>query len=292
MPDPARLLQTLHKAIDAFRTTPGRNGRFVQLTVVSDVLVAGDLHGHVENFKHILDLADLKEHRKRHLVLQELIHGPFRYPGTGGDQSHRLVDLLAALKCQYPARVHCLLGNHELSQWTNRSITKSNEDLNQLFRRGIETAYGDSALAIYKAYCELFSVLPVAIRTPNRVLLSHSMPVGSRLDGWELDKLGDDDSEDAFKLGGSVHCVVWGRDTDQKTVERYLTKVEADLLVSGHIPADAGFTVPNDRQLILDSKDDKGCACLIPTERPITHTDLLAGIVRLRGEEPAVAKTE
>ena len=291
MPDPAKLLQTLHKAIDAFRTTPGRNGRFVQLTVVSDVLVAGDLHGNIENFKHILELADLNRHRKRHLVMQELIHGPFRYPKTGGDQSHRLVDLLAALKCQYPARVHFLLGNHELSQWTNRSITKCNEDLNQLYRLGIETAYGDLGKEIYKAHCDLFAVLPVAIRTPNRVLLSHSLPIGSRLDAWELDKLGDDDSEDAFKLGGSVHCVVWGRDTDPKTVERYLTKVEADLLISGHIPADEGYSVPNDRQLILDSKDQKGCACLIPTERPVSHQDLLAGIVRLRDKKEAVAKT-
>jgi hypothetical protein len=290
MPEPTRLLPTLHKAIDAFQTTPGRNGRFVQLTVVSDVFVAGDLHGNIENFKRILDLADLQKHRKRHLVLQELVHGPFRYPKTGGDQSHRLVDLLAALKCQYPARVHCLLGNHELSQWTNRSITKGNEDLNQLFRLGIETAYGGAADEIYAAYLKLFAALPVAIRTPNRVLLSHSLPVASRLDEWELSKLGEDDSDDAFKLGGSVHCVVWGRDTDQQTAERYLSKVEADLLVTGHIPQDEGFTVPNDRQLILDSKDEMGCACLIPTERPLTHQDLIAGIVRLRDKGELITK--
>lgn len=109
MPNPERLLQTLRRAIDAFRATPGRHGRVISLTNVTEVLVVGDLHGNVANFRLALQRANLRLYPQRHLVLQELIHGPFRYP-DGGDKSHQLLDLTAALKCEFPERVHYLLG--------------------------------------------------------------------------------------------------------------------------------------------------------------------------------------
>jgi hypothetical protein len=282
MPDPTRLIRTLHQAVQAFRRTPGRQGRFVQLPEAESVLVVGDLHGNVENFKRVLEIAQLGKQPRRHLVLQELIHGPQRYPNDGGDQSHRLLDLMAALKCQYLDRVHVLLGNHELSQWTARAILKADEDLNQLFRLGVTTAYGSQAEAVYAAYEQVFEMMAVAVRTPNRVFLSHSLPAAKRLDGWDLAQLRREMHwEEDFKLGGCIHAVVWGRDTSEETAEKYLQKVECDLLITGHIPCDEGFQIPNPKQLILDAKDAKGCACLFPADRPVTQQELLQGIHKL-----------
>src|SRR5437588_345537 len=105
MPDPVRLLRTLHRAREAFQATPGRRGHWIELTGADDVLVAGDLHGNLENFRELLHRADLDRQPRRHLVLQELLHGPYSY-SAGGDKSHQLLDLVAALKCQYPERVH------------------------------------------------------------------------------------------------------------------------------------------------------------------------------------------
>src|SRR5262245_22927692 len=123
MPDPTRLVTTLRQAAQLCRSTPGRRGRLIRLQDVTELLVAGDLHGNLDTFRKILTLADLGMNPTRHLVLQELVHGPYTYPG-GGDRSHQLLDLAAALKCQYPRQVHILPGNHELAQWTNRPIFK------------------------------------------------------------------------------------------------------------------------------------------------------------------------
>src|SRR5262249_27850426 len=117
-------LRTLRRAVELFRSTAGRRGRVVDLQDAEDVLVGGDLHGNLENFRRLLLKAALDKHPRRHLVLQELVHGPFEYP-TGGDKSHQLVDLVAALKCQFPERVHYLLSNHELSQLTGRLVMKN-----------------------------------------------------------------------------------------------------------------------------------------------------------------------
>jgi hypothetical protein len=282
MPDPLRLIRTLTQAAAAFRTMPGRQGRFLALDAVGEVLIAGDLHGHLGNFRKLLTLAELDRNPKRHLVLQELIHGPYRYPETGGDQSHRLLDLLAALKCQFPRQVHLLLGNHELSQWTRRAIVKNDEDLNQLFLAGIATAYGEHADAIAAAYDELFAVIPAAIRTPNRVFLSHSLPHGACLDRWELATLvaGEPPPEE-FRPGGNLHALVWSRDLAPATTERFLHKVGAELAITGHIHCDDGVQVPGVRQLILDSSHERACVCLFPADRPLTQEELLKGVMRL-----------
>jgi hypothetical protein len=278
MPDPQRLLRTLAQAVRSFRDTPGRTGRLVRLQDVADVLVAGDLHGNLDNFRRVLDTADLPSHRQRHLILQELIHGPFRYP-AGGDKSHQLLDLLAALKCQYPSRVHLLLGNHELSQGTHRRIAKDDVDFNELFREGVGTAYGRHAASVYAAYLELFTVVPLAVRTPNRVFLSHSLPGASRLGRFDPAVLErDEHGAEDLKLGGGVHALVWGRDTTAETAAAFLGKVDADLLVTGPIPCDQGFALPNDRQVILDCMGTPACYCLFPADRPLTHQELVGCI--------------
>jgi Calcineurin-like phosphoesterase len=278
MPDPARLLTTLRQAARHWQNTPGRAGRIVNLHDAREVIVCGDLHGNVENFRLLLKRADLATHRQRHVVLQEVVHGPFRYP-SGGDKSHQLLDLTAALTCQFPGRVHFLLGNHELAQWQAQRIGKADEDYNEMFRKGVEAAYGERAGEVYEAYLELFAAAALIVRTPNRVCLSHSLPAARHLEtftraDWERPDLRPEDT----RLGGCIHALLWGRDNSPPTVMAFLAKMDGDLLITGHIPCDTGYAVPNERQLILDAVNTPACVCLFATDRPLTQQDLLAGV--------------
>jgi hypothetical protein len=275
MPDPTRLLGTLHRAVAQFRDTPGRRGRVVTLQDALDVLVVGDLHGHIENFRAALLRAELARNPGRHLVFQEVVHGPFRYP-DGSDKSHQLLDLIAALKCEYPRQIHFLLGNHELSQWTNRRIAKDDEDLNDSFYRGICCAYGAHVNQVNEAYADLFALVPVAIRTKNRVFVSHSLPSPLNLKTSLLACLEKNGPAEADLLpGGCIHSTVWGRNVTSDNVVSFLKCVDADLLVTGHIPSQGGFAVPNDRQIILDAMGTPAGYCLFPAEESLTHADLV-----------------
>jgi hypothetical protein len=274
MPDPAKLLTTLNRAAEAVRAVPGRTGRVVTLADAEDVLVGGDLHGHLGNFRALMDKADLATHSRRHLVLQEVVHGPFRYV-NGGDKSHQLLDLVAALVCQFPGRVHFIPGNHELGQVTGRQIQKGDDNLNALFIGGIEAAYGEHAGAVYDAYLDLIAAAPLAVRSPNRVFISHSLPSELRMDDFRYENLLRETEPADLESHGSVHVLVWGRDNRPATVAAFLNKIDADLLVTGHIPLESGFSAPNDHQLILDSMGSPAGYCLFPTERPITHDELL-----------------
>src|SRR5262245_17231448 len=270
MSDLERRLTTIRRAVQAFRDTPGRRGRFVALQDADEVLVGGDLHGHVENFRRLMLKADLGKHPRRHIVVQELVHGPFRYP-TGGDKSHQLVDLACALKVQYPRQVHYLIGNHELAQLTGQRILKLDDDLNEQFRLGVRLAYGTRADEVYALYEELFSAIPFALRTEGRMFISHSLPSAARLEAFDPAAL---EREPTPTDDGSLYALVWGRDVREQTLAGFLRKVDADVLVSGHIPCEKGFALPSPRHVIVDCLGSPAACCLAPADRPLTPEEL------------------
>lgn len=275
------MLTFLRQATALVRATPGRLGHTLALPSCTDVLVTGDLHGHVGHFQALLQAADLAHHPHRHFVMQEAIHGKYRYSG-GGDKSHQLVDLFAALKCQYPHRVHYLPGNHELAQWTGRPVVKADEDLNALFERGVRTAYGpEFGPEIYGAYMELFRSLPLAIRAANGVLICHSLPSARAMALFDPARLECEEYEKGdLEPGGTVHSLLWGRDTAPGTAADFLKKMDAALLVSGHIASDTGYLIPNEQQIIVDCAESPAGFLVFPADRPLTHTELI-GCVRV-----------
>jgi Calcineurin-like phosphoesterase len=277
MPDPKRVLTTICRATEFMRATPGRTGGIVTLENAVDVMVVGDLHGNIAAFKKVLMIAALERHPGRHLILQELIHGPLMYPDDKGDRSHQLLDVFTALKCQYPERVHLILGNHELSELTGRSIGKDGEGLNAKFQRGVETAYGESAGEILKSYKTLFAALPLAVRTRNRVYICHTLPDDIYLDTLDLELLKADAwPEDAMKRRGTIYALTWGRDTAPETADRFAAMVDADFFVTGHQPCDEGFRQANHRQIIIDGTNPNACYCLFPVDSVLTIESLLS----------------
>jgi hypothetical protein len=277
MPDPEKLLRIVQRATGLFRSTPGRRGGIVTLETAEEVLVVGDLHGNIPAFRSVLQLADLARHPGRHLVLQELVHGGWSYPNDGGDKSHQLVDLVSALKCQFPERVHLILGNHELAELTGRVIGKNGMTLNDQFRMGITTAYGTSGSAIHAAYRQLFAALPLAVRTRNRVYLCHTIPDPHYLDTIDIALLEADTwPPESLKRGGTIYGLTWGRNNEPETIDRFAAMVGADFFITGHQPCDEGFCLANHRQIIIDGTAAEPTYCLFPARDPINIERLVS----------------
>ena len=277
MPDPQKILSTIQRATELFRATPGRRGGLITLgDAVEEVMVVGDLHGNIPAFRQVLQAAELAKNPGRHLVLQELIHGNKHYPDEKGDKSHQLVDVVAALKCQFPDRVHLILGNHELSELTGRAIAKGGVALNALFRQGIGFAYAGLADAIYEAYLKLFAALPLAVRTPNRVFLCHTIPDPLDLENFDPAIFDADQwSDQSMARHGAVYAITWGRSTEPETIDRFAELVDADLFITGHQPCDEGFRQANHRQIIIDGTEPYPAYCLFPARGPVTIESLL-----------------
>ncbi len=249
----------------------------ITLDDVDEVMVVGDLHGNLPAFRQALTIAALDRHPRRHLVLQELVHEINKHDADQPDRSHRLVDLVSALKCQYPHRVHLILGNHELSELTGRIIGKDGHALNLRFRQGMELTYGARTADVFEAYLALFAALPLAVRTANRVFVCHTLPDARYLDELDLALLNADHwPKETMKRGGTIYALTWGRDTTSETADRFAAMVDADWFITGHQPCEEGFRQASHRQIIIDGTNPNPAYCLFPALGDVTVELLLS----------------
>jgi hypothetical protein len=278
MADARKVLTLLGHAATLLRATPGRQGRLVRLPdTATELMLAGDMHGHVDNFREIHRRADLANNPGRHLQFQEVVHGSRQYP-AGGDRSHQLLDLVAAMACQFPGRVHFLPGNHEYAQRYNRRVERDGLDCNELFRQGVATAFGADATAVSAAYDAFIDAAPLAVLTPNRLFASHTIIPPGKLGDFSLDRLRGEPDAEALKVGGWAYCLMWSRDVSEEAAGAFAARVEADWLVTGHIVCEAGHAWANSRQLILDTHANPASCLLVPTSIPLTREAIEAGI--------------
>lgn len=275
------VLQTCAQAAAANRHTPARQGNLVFLNAEDgdEVLVSADLHGNRLNFKRILQVADLPNHPRRHLVMQEVCHGGPAYPGDAGCMSHLLLEDVAALKCEYPDRFHFLLSNHELAELGDFPICKSKRMLNLQFRAGIVELYGQAAAdKIRGAYMQFISTCPLAIRTVGGTFISHTLPDRCDVNGFNLNVFERPLTPADWQQGSDVFRLVWGRDYRPANAAAFAKIVNAKLLIHGHEPIADGVSVPNPQQIILDCCSGRAAYAILPIVQTLSQNEALARV--------------
>ncbi|MGA2063898.1 MAG: metallophosphoesterase [Thermoguttaceae bacterium] len=278
-----KLIATFAEAMEANRQTPGRQGSLITLgpELAGEVMVTGDLHGHRKNFNLIRRVAALDASPRRHLVLQEACHGGPVYPENGGCMSHTVVEDIARLKVKYPARVHFLLGNHELAELADYPILKKNQMLNTLLRMGLQQAYGPAAEKVREAMLRFLRSCPLGIRLAGGVFISHSIP--EQLDSRKFDKsvFYRDLNPLEFYEHGDIFRLLWGRDNRPQNARAFAEQMGARLLVCGHDPCVEGYNVPNPHQIILDCCGEPACYVILPVGQELGQEEIVARIRRL-----------
>ncbi|MBX3412236.1 MAG: hypothetical protein KF708_05915 [Pirellulales bacterium] len=277
------VIAAYRQAAEANRRTPGREGNVVVITpeMADDVLVTADLHGHRRNFNAIRKLADLDNHPRRHLIMQEVCHGGPTYPENGGCMSHSMLEDVAKLKAKYPDRVHFILSNHELAEMTEYPILKAKKMLNLLFRMGMQVMYGPAVDKVREAMVAFLKSCPLAVRLPGDVVVCHTLPEQVDRKGFDTSILEKQLEAIDFREHGRVFELVWGRDFRRENAVAFAQAISANVLIHGHEPCPNGFDVPNDVQVILDCTGDKATCLLLPTDRTYTHGEIVGRLARL-----------
>lgn len=277
-----QLEETIHlfrEAAAANRQTSARKGNVIMVSAheADEVMVTADLHGHIGNFQSLLEIAALDDHPRRHLVMQEVCHGGPPYP-DGGCQSHTLLEEMARLKLTYPDRFHFILSNHELAELTDFPILKGQRILNVAFRCGLLHAFGPEYERVREAALEFIRSCPLAVRLPNDIFISHSLP--GAMDRQHFDRTIFDRplEEDDFREYGSLFNLVWGRDYRPANAEAFAQAVGAKILIHGHDPCPQGYKAPNDLQIILDCCSTPATYLLVPTGEGLSHGHLVRQI--------------
>ena len=279
-----RVIKPFEKAVHANATTEARMGNVVELkaAMADDVMVTADLHGNRQNFNAIRRIANLADHPRRHLIIQEVCHGGPTYPNSGGCMSHMMLEDVAKLKVEFPHQVHFLMSNHEMAELTDFPIVKNQKMLNLLFRFGMQEMYGVATDKVREACLPFLRTLPLAVRVDHGIWISHTIPEGVDQKEFNTKLLDSELSEEELVEDSPAFNFVWGRDFRQANADAFAKAVEANVLIHGHEPAEQGYNVPNTRQIILDSHADNGVYVMLPVGETLTQEDIVKRIKPLR----------
>ncbi len=289
--DPDRTVAMLRQGVAASFADAHRRGCVVYLPGEGEVVVAGDLHGNRVNFIRLLKAADLEHHPKRHLILQEAVHGG-PSSAQGGCLSYILFEGLAALKAKYPDRVHVIVANHDLAEHMEQVIFKDGVLLNRAFDQGMAEAYGDRREEVRQWYRRFIESLLVACRTEHGLFISHTTPHGKDLATFDVGLFDHERLTDDISRGSSLYNLVWGRDFRPEIADRFAELVGAELLLVSHTPCPRGYDVPSHRHVVLQSYDEAGCYLLLPLDRPLSQADVVAALRRLLTDKHPDATVE
>jgi len=277
MISPATAAQVLFDAARLNREDPLLKGSTLMFPNYGQLVMTGDLHGHRRNFERLKHFCNLENSGARHVILHELIHEDV--PTLAGrDTSHELLLEAVRWKCEFPDQVHFLQSNHELAQLTRHEISKNGRIVTVAFEESVREAYGRDADDVLAGLDELIRSYPLAGRTPNRVLVSHSLPGLRELATFDATVLSRVPDDQDLHDGGSAHAMVWGRYQSAAALDTLGELLDADFFICGHQPQETGYEVLHDKMVILASDHNHGVFLTLDLSKPVTVESLVRNI--------------
>lgn len=256
----AGVADLLDRATRSLLEDPSRRGCCVHLEARGRLLATGDLHDHPIHFQKVRAFAQL-ERADHHLILHELIHGDRLTHGV--DLSWRMLAKAAMLRLEHPAQVHPILANHEIAQAFHQPVSKGAGENTQLFRDGLDWTFGEDAGVVERAVEAFVRAMPLAVRTANGLLCSHSLPSPLAMAGFDMGVLDRTLSDQDFQpRTGAAWNMTWGRGQTAETVEALATAWGVSLFVAGHKHVEDGVEAPFPRLLLLNTDHER--AAVVP----------------------------
>ena len=252
----ADFTELLEKTTDLLHLEKGQIGNFsvnqglVTLEPLGEALVIGDLHGDLENLKHILEksrfLSKLEQSKAASLVFL----GDY---GDRGAYSAEVYYVVMKLKLAFPGQVVLLRGNHEAP----KELLGLPHDLPDQFKK----RFGQNWTTVYGKTLDLFACLYNAVYVTERYLMVHG-GVSEKILSLQAiaqaqksknmavleDLLWSDPDEQiqgtTFSPRGAGK--LFGKDV----TEKILAQLNVAVLIRGHEACDLGFKVNHDRKVL------------------------------------------
>jgi len=277
---PQTIIDLLNKGAEASNADRFRRGNLICLPADGNLIITGDIHGHRRNFERIVAFADLTGNPDRHIVLQEIIRGGPE-DAEGGCLSYNLLFDAIRYKLSFRDRVHIIMGNHDTSFINNSKVMKNGKEMNRSIRLALEREFHEAGTEIRMAIKQFLFSQPLAVRSENRIWLSHSLPSDrfvNKFDSQVLDR--PLKNEDIVKPG-SAYLLTWGRNISQQTLDKMAKLFDVDIFVLGHQPQQQGWSRAGKNLIIIASNHNHGCLLSIDLAKSYTVEMLIDSIVPL-----------
>jgi hypothetical protein len=259
-------------------------GKLLKITGTGKILIITDLHG---------NLGDTNRYKK---IWEEFIEEGNEVVLTGdvihpvpGHEDHS-IDVLEMVKSfdETYSNFHLLLGNHEFSHLSEVPVFKGGIDQRREFESRVSERFNSKndywGRVKLREYEEYFRTLPIAVKTSNKVFISHAGPAKSieRLEDIEsITKYGyfyiQQLTGMLFNRPGNYNC---------NDLNIFLDIVGCNASIVGHTPVD-GYKLLGDMQMILSSSDTNGRKAYLELdiEKEIKDANDLGGMVKFLDED-------
>ena len=196
--------------------------------------IIGDLHGDIVSLLRIFDHFGYPSSKNRFLLLGDYV--------DRGKFSIEVLELLFSLKLLYPNSIYLLKGNHECTDICS----------NYGFR---QECLKRSTHAVFEAFCEAFSSLPICATIGNKAFCVHggiSPQIKSKKNLEELEKcdipepksiiadmLWSDPSDDVAKFGPSKRII--GHVFGSEAAAKIMDLLDVFVIIRAHESIETGF---------------------------------------------------
>lgn len=225
-------------------------GSLVELPKKGKVLIVTDLHGNLEDYKSFMNIWQDFESPDNHII----ITGDFIQNSSENDKSIEILDSIVN-NFENNDNFHVLLGNHEWSIVSGSAVFKSGENLSVKFENLLKLKFEDRYQEKLESYREFFEKLPIAVRTGNRIFISHAGPSTSIQSIDDIINI----TCNGYLNNKKLFEILWNRcgDYSEKDVKSFLRKVGCNAMIVGHTPVN-GTKLVCKNQLIVSSSYSKG----------------------------------
>ena len=280
---------------EANRNASCRQGSVDVIEAPGLLLATGDLHDNPMHMSKLVRDAGMSTDSTdvgAHLTLHEIIHPPRLVNGM--DFSFRALARVAALKAEYPERVHVMLGNHELAQVIGTAIVKDGVRVVDAFNAGLDYAYTDQAPRVAEAIKTFVLSMPIAMRVEclgpdgraggRHLLCSHSLPSPGQMARFDPSILSRElEDRDYEPMVGSAYMMVWGRSHDAELLEDLVERWGINLFLIGHEKAETGVRIVPPNAAILNSDHERGVYLPVDLSKPPRIEEIPGMVVPLSG---------
>jgi hypothetical protein len=274
------IIDLLKRGTEANKADKFRRGNLICLPAGIRLIVTGDLHGHRRNFERIVSFADLDNNPDTHIILQEIIHGGPEDP-QGGCISYQLLFDVVGYKLKFPDRIHIVMGNHDTAFISDLEVLKEGREMNRSMRLALKRQFDKDSTDIELAIKQLLLSQPLALKTENRIWVSHSLPGNRYADKFDRQILDRELNFEDCQKPGPAYLLTWGRDHSQQTLDKMAELFEVDIFILGHQPQTQGWGRAGENLIIIASDHNHGCLLPIDTAKSYTIAELLDLIVPL-----------
>ncbi|MBN2020364.1 MAG: metallophosphoesterase [Sedimentisphaerales bacterium] len=274
MPD--KTVELLRKGIVANNDDKFRRGNLICLPSNGSAVITGDIHGHRLNFERIVAFANLEKNPHRHVILQEIIHGGPE-DEKGGCLSYRLLFDVVAYKLRFPHCVHIIMGNHDTAFINNSDVMKNGKEMNAAMRAAIDRQYFGASEKVKLAIKQFLFSQPLAVKCPNRIFVSHSLPADNLADKFDQRIFHRQLRINDIVKPGSAYLLTWGRAHSQRLLDKMAKMLDVDIFIVGHQRQEGGYGQAGKNLIILASEHDHGC--IMPVDLAKTYS--IEGLLKL-----------